>query len=207
LKNYRASSSLSREENWKEIWHLLFRDKPRETNALLDTPIGETIGIIREFWEQKAFQILPADLATRGLGNGLEVDSYHLFMDLLDEIQVGLKQWITEHPDKVVEDDTPYGAKCTGPSFNAESTVCSVNPTSERIEARPESPMAPLSSTTASVISKEEMPLADVEALMFGNPIHFSTPEQEADWPHFPLEYFSSEQLNTLFILETSEST
>jgi hypothetical protein len=190
LVSYRANNSLTQEEKWHEIWRLLFREESSGKNAFLGTVTEETIGIIRDFWEQKSFQILPAYLATRGIEDDLAADINSLFMDLLGEVQVGLKQWTTQQPDKVV-----CGGKLdlasTGRSLSAESTICMPPLTQERNDPQFVTSV-PISSTTASVISQNELSSFDAEAFAFGGSTTFSASMQETGLSWLKLDDYSS---------------
>lgn len=195
LVSYRANNSSTQEEKWHEIWRLLFREDSGGKNAFLGTLTEETIGIIREFWEQKSYQILPAYLASRGIEDDLGAGINSLFIDLLGEVQVGLKQWTTRQPDKVMDGDNWDSASHTERSLSKESTIHippRVNLTPERIDPRFVTPMVPMSSTTAPIILPDELPSSDAEAFVFEGSTTFSASMQETAWSWLKLDDYSS---------------
>ncbi|KAI9149621.1 hypothetical protein HJFPF1_11676 [Paramyrothecium foliicola] len=92
LFKYRANRAFSAEQQWHQIWDLLFKDGSKARSAYLGTEIEETVGIIRNFWEQESLQIDENYLASVGVRVQPNTDTRALVMGLFDKIQRQFEQ-------------------------------------------------------------------------------------------------------------------
>lgn len=84
----RLSRKLTAEEQWYEIWAIIFPDHPVPESAHLGTMISESVGMLRDFWRQEGQQLLRGMVRPSQTRTGLEeAELQGYMMKMLDKVQ------------------------------------------------------------------------------------------------------------------------
>ena len=63
--NKRENRALRKEEQWRELWKILFTEEPSKIKPYLGTVMEESVGAFRDFWARKGMQIVPQYFANQ----------------------------------------------------------------------------------------------------------------------------------------------